>query len=108
MDCSIQDEADEVGEVLRVEGVARRFAHVPSDGERNLVNLRGAAVTAGKRRHPPKKRHTEVRSEDHLRCSTNPTTLTQMSGGSENLPASGLLVTAAVYPKYAPCLKCVM
>lgn len=48
VDCSIEDEADEVGEVLRVEGVARRLAHVPSDGERNLMNLRGAAVTAGK------------------------------------------------------------
>lgn len=39
VDCSVQDEADEVGEVLRVESVARSFAHVASDGERNLVNL---------------------------------------------------------------------
>lgn len=39
VDSSIQDETDKVREVLRVEGVARRFAHVPSDSERNLVNL---------------------------------------------------------------------
>lgn len=46
VDRSIQNKPNEVREVLWVECVARHFAHVSADGQRNLLNLRVTTGTA--------------------------------------------------------------
>ena len=51
MQDSVQDEADEVAEVLGVEGGAGSSAHVVTDGQRDLPHLRVAVVTVGKHNH---------------------------------------------------------
>lgn len=48
VDRSIQNKPNEVREVLWVERVARHFAHVSADGQRNLLNLRVTPGTAGR------------------------------------------------------------
>lgn len=45
---SIQDEADEVAEILGVEGAAWCSAHVVADGQWDLPHLRVAVVTVDK------------------------------------------------------------
>lgn len=48
MDRSIQYKPNEVREVLWVESVARHFAHVSADGQRDLLNLRVTPGAAGR------------------------------------------------------------